>query len=155
MLIQTDKQGIRLVPRRSFAGLMALYESNYHRLAQLIEPLDDPPARARSHVVADPVLHLETLERCRYTATLRLTYWFDSEHGLLPDPDLVVRIYQDARMAEVTSCCEFHRHRLLRPWVTPGGEEIQERWARNQMFYKWLEFCLEKGHRLGQQEMAF
>lgn len=154
MLLETDKQGIRLVSRRSFAGLMTLYESNYLRLTRLIVPLSDAPGRAISRVAGDPPLHLETLERCRYTTTLRLTYWFRVEAEYLPDPDLIVRVYHDARMSEVTSCCEFHRHRLLRPWITPGGEEIRQRWARNQMFHKWLEYCLERGHRLSEEPVT-
>jgi len=147
-MIETDKQGIRLVPRRSFAGLMSLYEANYRRLAMLLSPLSETPAYACSHVVGDHDLHMECLERCPYTTTLRLTYWFEEDGEARPDPDLIVRIYHDARMAEVTSCCEFHQHRVLRPWITPGGEEIRERWTRNQMFYKWLEYCLENGHSL-------
>lgn len=154
MLVQADKQGIRLVPRRSFAGLMTLYESNYLRLARLVVPLSDPPDEAVSRTRGDQPLHLETLERCRYTSTLRLTYWFGHDGQALPDPDLIVRVYHDARMSEVTSCCEFHRHRILRPWITPGGEEIRERWARNQMFHKWLEYCLERGHRLAESEVT-
>ncbi|MDQ2068395.1 DUF1249 domain-containing protein [Natronospira bacteriovora] len=127
---------------------MSLYEGNYRRLRTLVEALDAPPAHAISRVPGDLPLHLEVLERCPYTSTLRLTYWFDADREpVWPDPDLIVRIYHDARMAEVTSCCEFHRHRILRPWVTPGGEEIRQRWARNQMFHKWLEFCIENGHR--------
>lgn len=147
MLIEADREGIRLVPRRSFAGLMTLYESNYRRLTALVAALSHPPDHAISRVAGDLPLYLEALERCRYTSTLRLTYWFEGDAGeAWPDPDLVVRVYHDAGLAEVTSCCEFHRHRILRPWVTPGGEEIRERWARNQMFHKWLEFCLERGH---------
>lgn len=148
MLIEKTGKGIRLVPRRSFAGLMTLYENNYHRLGQILGSLTDPPDQGLSRVAGDLDLHLETLERCRYTTTLRLTYWFAGERGSYPDPDLVVRLYQDARMAEVTSCCQYHTHRILRPWHTPGGEEIRQRWARNQMFHKWLEFCIEHGHRL-------
>jgi len=151
MIIDNDKHGIKLVPRRSFAGLMSLYEANYRRLAMLIKPLSPAPDYGHSRVEGDMDLHLECLERCRYTTTLRLTYWFEQESQHLPDPDVIVRVYHDARMAEVTSCCEFHHHRLLRPWITPGGEEIRQRWARNQMFHKWLEFCLERGHALGGQ----
>jgi len=148
MLIEADREGVRLVPRRSFAGLMNLYENNYRRLSVLIDPLRYPPDEAVSSVQDDLDLHMQVLERCPYTITLRLTYWFEAEQGCLPDPDLIVRLYHDARVAEVTSCCEFHRHRVLRPWITPGGEEIRQRWTRNQMFHKWLAFCLEKGHRL-------
>lgn len=148
MLVETTQQGIRLVPRRSFAGLMTLYETNYLRLGRILADHRDPPGRALSRVPGDLDLHLETLERCRYTTTLRLTYWFDDGRSVRPDPDLIVRLYHDARLAEVTSCCEYHAHRILRPWYTPGGEEIRERWARNQMFHKWLEFCIDRGHRL-------
>jgi uncharacterized protein len=150
MLIECTQNGIRLVPRRSFAGLMTLYESNYQRLRRLLPVLGQPPEQACSMVDGDLDLHLETLERCPYTTTLRLTYWFESElDGQAdPDPDLIVRVYHDARMAEATSCRHYHRHRVLRPFLTPGGEEVSRRWSRNLMFHKWLEFCLERGHRL-------
>jgi uncharacterized protein len=149
MLLERTQNGIRLVPHRSFAGLMTLYEGNYQRLRRLIPELARPPARACSMVDGDLDLYLETLERCPYTTTLRLTYWFESDGAALdPDPDLIVRVYHDARMAEATSCRHYHRHRVLRPFLTPGGEEVSRRWSRNLMFHKWLEFCLEHGHRL-------
>ena len=65
----------RLVPQtivkpKSFVGLMAMYESNYLRLLQVIPELERLDGCFRSRVAGDCELHVEILERCRYTVTL-------------------------------------------------------------------------------------
>ncbi len=131
----------------SFAGLMALYESNHVRLGWLIPDLRRIGSPQQSAVAQDPTLHLDVLERTRWTTTLRLTYFFDSERGIEADPDLTVRIYHDAELAEAMACTRQHRHRILRAWDTRPGIELERRWARNSMLNKWLEYCAEKGHQ--------
>ncbi|MGB5245761.1 MAG: hypothetical protein WBN34_04375, partial [Woeseia sp.] len=64
----------QLVPQalakpRSFVGLMALYESNYLRLQQLIPEIERLDGYYRSNVAGDCSLHLEILDRSRYTIT--------------------------------------------------------------------------------------
>jgi uncharacterized protein YqiB (DUF1249 family) len=39
---------------------------------------------------------------------------------------------------------------VLRDWRAAAGAALDERWARNMMLNKWLEYCLERGHRLGE-----
>lgn len=131
----------------SFGGLMALYESNYVRLGWLIPDLRHIESPQQSAVSNDPTLHLDVLERTRWTTTLRLTYFFDSDRGIQADPDLTVRIYHDADLAEAMACTRQHRHRVLRAWDTRPGIELERRWARNSMLNKWLEYCAENGHR--------
>ncbi len=104
---------------------MALYESNYVRLGWLAH---DPAALADlavSRVEGDCELRLRTIERARYTTTIELTY------APLSLPDLRVRVYHDARVAEAQG----------------AGETTAERWARNMLLNKWLEYCVERGHR--------
>ena len=61
-----------IVRPKSFVGLMALYESNYLRLLQLIPELHRLDGYYRSTVAGDCALHLEILDRSRYTITLSL-----------------------------------------------------------------------------------
>ena len=63
------------------------------------------------------------------------------------DPDLLVRIYHDALMAEAMACTRHHRHAALKEFDTRPGAELSRRWTRNVMLNKWLEYCVDKGHR--------
>jgi uncharacterized protein YqiB (DUF1249 family) len=136
---------------RSFAALMTLYESNYIRLRALVPELillgKDAGAMV-SNVPGDVPLHLSLRERSRYTTTLHLTYFFEDGVARVPDPDLYVRIYQDARMAEALACNPQRRHPTLMPFETERGTELERRWSRNMMLNKWLEYCADRGHRL-------
>ena len=58
-----------IVKPKSFVGLMALYESNFLRLRQLIPELEHIDGCYRSRVAGDCELYVDILERCRYTAT--------------------------------------------------------------------------------------
>ena len=126
---------------RGFVALMGLYESNYLRLARLAGPLALLPERARSYVAGDCELLLEVLERSPYTTVADLTYLLPPQdaggESPLRLPDLRLRIYHDARLVEAS-------------WSSGSGAEERElhhRWARNVMLNKWLEYCLDRGHR--------
>lgn len=147
MLVDTSESVLKLVQPRSFAGLMTLYESNYIRLRQLLGPLDELPDRLRSEVDDDPPLSLVVVERARYTTSIAMTYWFAGAGGrLIADPDLAVKLYHDAGMAEVLACRNGRRHPLLRNYTCAGQAEIVRRWSANMLLYKWLEYCIDRGH---------
>jgi uncharacterized protein YqiB (DUF1249 family) len=59
-----------IVRPNSFVGLMSLYESNYLRILQLIPEIDRLDGCFRSRVAEQCDLHVEIIERCRYTVTL-------------------------------------------------------------------------------------
>lgn len=131
----------------SFVSLMSLYESNYIRLAWLVPNLERLAPRQVSQVAGDCPLHLAVDERSRYTTTLRLTYMFDDQAGQLADPDLQIRVYHDARLAEVQSCARWHRHEVLELLRSQLARDLGDRWLRNIMLNKWLDYCVERGHR--------
>jgi len=89
------------------------------------------------------------LERDRYTATIRLTYQFVDSAGVRRQPDIVVRIYRDARVAEALSCRE------RPPWLAAEEGDplasafLGEQWRRNLMLGKWLDYLLGHGHGFG------
>jgi uncharacterized protein YqiB (DUF1249 family) len=130
----------------SFVSLMTLYESNFVRLGWLVSDLRAVTARSVSRAPTDCDLYLTPLELSRYTSVFRLTYEFDSDAGRISDPDLEVCVYHDARLAEVRSFRGFKRHRQLSKLQSGLKRELDQRWTRNMMLNKWLEYCSERGH---------
>ena len=90
--------------------------------------------------------YLTPLELSRYTSVFRLTYEFDFEGIAVRDPDLEVCVYHDARLAEVRSFRGFQRHPQLSKLQSGLKRELDQRWTRNMMLNKWLEYCAERGH---------
>ena len=126
---------------------MSLYESNYLRLLRLIPELERLDGCYRSRVAGDCDLYVEIVERCRYTVTLALTYRFESDEGVLADPDVRVRAYLDGQLAEAMSIGdEDHRHAELRRLMRAHKEELDVRWQRNVVLNKWLDYLSEQGH---------
>ncbi len=135
-----------IVRPNSFVGLMSLYESNYLRLLQLVPEIERLDGCFRSRVAGECDLHVEILERCRYTVTLSLTYHFDTEQGDVADPDMIVRVYLDGELAESMSLGAEQRHDPLRQLVSAHKRELNRRWKRNIILNKWLEFLSDQGH---------
>jgi uncharacterized protein YqiB (DUF1249 family) len=133
--------------RGDFVSLMTLYESNYVRLRRLVPEVQTIEGAFTSNVATDCPLHLRIEERGRYTTTLTLTYLFETGVGQIADPDLQVRIYHDARVAEVLSCARWHRHEVLATIKNHLYCQLGDRWLRNVMLNKWLDYCVERGHR--------
>ena len=125
---------------------MAMYESNYLRLMQLIPELERLDGCFRSRVAGDCELFVDVLERCRYTVTLSLTYFFEGENGRVADPDMTVRAYLDGRVAEAMSLSGNHRHSELRRLTKAHRAELNARWKRNVVLNKWLEYLSDQGH---------
>lgn len=130
----------------SLARLMALYESSYARLLQLAPEPDFPYEQACSRSVLDRDLHLRVLERSRYTVTINLSYRFESDQGVLLEPDVDIRIYQDAMLAEALRVGQHAHCAVLRDLDSELGPMIEGRWGRNLLLNKWLAYLLAHGH---------
>jgi len=131
----------------SFGGLMALYESNFIKLNMLVGEVGGGGEQRLSTTPDDCDLYLSVESRTRYTHILRMTYFFDDEvGGAIADPDLVIRVYLDARMAEVAGWARHHRHAMLHGLARRFGHELNRRWSHNMMFSKWLDFLLQARH---------
>lgn len=132
-------------PPRSFSGLMALYESNYHRFLRLVPETDIPFDQAVSQGM-DHRLYLRVLERCRYTLTVHLTHWFGEGDQARPDPDLRLRVYRDAGLVEAIYCDASSRYAALAGVPHIDDRVLAAQWPRNLLLNKWLAWCLQQGH---------
>ena len=146
MLLDSHIVPQTIVKPKSFVGLMALYESNYLRLMHLVPELERLDGCCRSRVAGDCELHVDILERCRYTVTLSLTYLFETDEGRVADPDMTVRAYLDGQLAEAMSLSGHHRHAALRRLAREHKAELDARWRRNIVLNKWLDYLTDQGH---------
>jgi uncharacterized protein len=135
-----------IVKPRSFVGLMLLYESNFLRLKHLIPELDRLDGHYKSRVAGDCDLHLEILDRSKYTITLSLSYFFNDNGVRIADPDMKIRAYLDGHLAEVMSLGADHRHAEIRRLTSEHRRELGTRWRRNIVLNKWLEYLMHQGH---------
>jgi uncharacterized protein YqiB (DUF1249 family) len=143
---------------RSFVALMGLYESNFIRLGWLAGNLRGLIGQYLSSVRGDCDLVLTVTERSPYTSTVNLTYLLPETSGPRRYPDMRVRIYHDAHLVEAQPWnsvhsqqaalpCGAHAQRSARARRVSPERELDQRWARNMMLNKWLEYCVERGHR--------
>lgn len=138
----TDELMTEVLGRRRLGSLIALYERNYSLMREIIPDPRELTGALQSHSERDETLHLRVEEQTRYTSLLHLTYLLpaDGDHG--PGravPDLRVRLYHDARLAEVLGFDGMDD-------APPGPGTLGRRWAQNLLLGKWLEFIRDNGH---------
>ncbi|WP_301357723.1 DUF1249 domain-containing protein [Stutzerimonas nitrititolerans] len=130
--------------------LQAACEANYLRLMRLLPQMHtSQDARRVAMSQGDRllgVLVLQVLENCPYTSTLRIT----QEHCLpwLPVPQMEVRVYHDARMAEVICAENTRRFRGIYAYPNAQMHQPDEKTQLNLFLGEWLGHCLACGHEL-------
>jgi hypothetical protein len=142
------------IPPVSFAGLMELYECNYIRMRNLVPDSDAIPDAVVSRIDGVLDLHLRITERCKFTTTFNLTYFFEDAVGRFPAPDVQVRIYHDAQVGEVISCGRRRGKRNARYNRMRHSYSLAEKWRMNRFLQKWLGYCLMQGHRFTPERVS-
>jgi uncharacterized protein YqiB (DUF1249 family) len=132
---------------RSFVSLMTLYESNYIRLGWLVPDLRRMRGCLTSEVAGEPALELAVVEQCRYTTSFQMSYLLGDDGAPAREPQLEVRVYHDARLAEACGTGVAPSHARLRRLAAGVAPSCGQRWSCNMLLNKWLEYCVESGHR--------
>lgn len=124
-------------------SLIDLCGENYDLLLSVAPGLARMTGEHRSRLDDSVDLHLEVLEQSRYTSTVRLTYYFCDGAERVPEPDVTLRVYHDARQVEL---CGLGAGGLpvARLFEAPG---LEQKWKVNLFVSKWLAFCRRQGHR--------
>jgi hypothetical protein len=122
---------------------MDLYENNFIRFRKLAPDPSVLDENSVSDVAGCLGLHLSVLERSRFTTTLLLTYHFDEAGETVPEPNLKLRIYHDARLVEVLGGHLKHGRVKL---DHPPADARRQKWRLNRFLYRWLGYCLYQGH---------
>ena len=134
------------IARGRFAFLMGLYAENYWQLVHLFgaDRLDVGSYVSRCGDGLD--LSLEVIERHPYTLELKLSYEFRDDATGQPDPSAYVRLYRDARVAEVTTCYVDARLEDLFGRDADVRTVFDHRLRMNSFLSKWLAYLGERGH---------
>lgn len=123
---------------------MDLYEQNYIYLRKLIPHINDIDSKAVSAKRNSVDLHLQVIEREKYTTTVLLTHYFKVANKTVSKPELIVRVYNDARNAEALSA-HLHGHQIK---LAQSKVDVKERYYLNRFLNKWLRYLLKQGHVL-------
>ncbi|VAW69174.1 hypothetical protein MNBD_GAMMA10-3334 [hydrothermal vent metagenome] len=140
---KTSQYGCEDVLPVDFVSLMDMYEDNYMKLRKLIPDLSDIDDCCISDVKAHMSLHLQIKERSKFTTTLMLSYCFEVGVERRMEPNLKIRIYHDAGLAEAMSG-KLHHGRLVLDNLP--SDALRQRWQLNRFLGKWLKYCLRQKH---------
>lgn len=135
------------IPRLSrLAWLMGLYAENHQRITTLFDLSAMRTGRYLSRCPDGLDLVVEVLAVHPYTLELRLSYRLQDPLTGHPDPSAHVRVYNDARQAEVTHCYVGRRWQdVLGLHPTPAAL-LGHRLRMNSFLNKWLEYLAGQGH---------
>lgn len=132
-------------------GQMAECEANYHRLLKLMpnHAAVSDWRFAISGAKCDQCLDIRIIERSRYTTTVQLAQLdirLPEQQTWLYMPKLTVRLYHDARLAEVLA---WEGHKRLRPrydYPNRAMYQSDEKAQLNRFLGEWLSLSLQRGH---------
>jgi len=137
-----DARHIRPKTSGRFSSLMDLYEQNYMLSRVLIPELRTMDGGVYlSEVPGCMTLELDQVVNAKYTSTFNLTYRFSSELRHAREPDLMIRLYHDARTCEVMSgllSSRVEEDRRVR--------DMDDGYRLNRFVGKWLSYCSRQGH---------
>ncbi|MFC3607711.1 DUF1249 domain-containing protein [Stutzerimonas tarimensis] len=130
--------------------LQAACEANYALLFRLLPGMRERPEVRRIALSQGDrllgVLVLEVLELCPYTTTLQVRQ--ELCMPWLPVPRLEVRVYHDARMAEVVGTENARRFLGIYNYPNALMHQPDEKSQLNLFLGEWLRHCLACGHEM-------
>jgi uncharacterized protein YqiB (DUF1249 family) len=136
---------------------MALCEANYARLLKLMPDID--ACQQREFIVdmaqGQSVVSIVVQERFKFTCTLSIAQKPISKGGCdmisaLISPTLIVRLYHDAKMAEVISPAKKSQYRGKYSYPNKSMLQIDEKIQLNEYLAQWLSHCLTHGYQHAQ-----
>ncbi|MCW8332685.1 DUF1249 family protein [Vibrio sp. SCSIO 43135] len=122
--------------------LMRVYETNYAKLNALL-PSQPSVGDVRCYEAASMTYQLQVAEVTKYTTLVDICQ--SDDVPIFPLPKMSVRLYHDARVAEVFS--SHHLSRVQARFDYPNSQMVQkdEKAQVNRFLGDWLTFCLKHG----------
>lgn len=125
----------------------ALCEANYVRLRRLLSDLEESSYRFSwaDQFDNEVTVNIHVLERFKYTTTIQLLKSLPDVPKPLGDVELTVRIYDDARMAEVVTLKQGKQLAGVYPYPNEKMYQIDEKSQANHYLAEWLTHLLSHG----------
>lgn len=126
-----------------FPEMMRLNETNYAQLRRLL-PRGEREGESITYQINGARYRLTVEESTRYTTRINLcqtapavSYW--------SLPAMSVRLYHDARVAEVCSTQQIYRFKARYDYPNKKLHQRDEKHQINQFLAEWLRYCLLQG----------
>ena len=129
---------------------LCLYESNYSKLTDLLPGLSVRQAPFVIAVTGLPLIYVEILEQNPYTSTVHIRQSMAAGQPWVCDLRMKVRLYHDARVAEVIAYQGVRAMRPFYPYPNPKMFQPYEKRRVNQFLAEWLRHCLNRRFLLSQ-----
>ena len=125
-------------------GFMVLCETNYARALKLL-PQIQPVNTSFDYSVRDKLgFRITIVECCKYTTIVKISQTSPALVDYLK-PELEVRLYHDAGMAEVSASQNVSRLKPRYDYPNPDMRQRDEKYQVNVFLAEWLKLCLEYG----------
>ena len=135
----TKEIGRKYVPK--LANMHQVCEVNYGRLLRLLPDCDTEDLQYQFQVNASLLYTIKIIECSRYTSTLEMSQKSQMGFEFLR-PVVQVRLYHDAKMAEVLSAQNIGSLQPSYRYPNTKMYQKNEKEMVNLFLAEWLQFCL-------------
>ncbi len=133
---------------RRFYSWARVYEINYRLLLKLIPGISELPDEVLLLGDDSYAVTVSVVERCRFTTSITLNHDLKSHDIFVVNPSVKIRIYHDARLAEVVACQQGSKFFAVYPFILAKVPFQNEKRDVNLFLREWLNHCLTQGYRL-------
>jgi uncharacterized protein YqiB (DUF1249 family) len=123
---------------------LSLYERNYSKLTDLLPGLPYRQGPLAITIAGLPLIHIDILEQNPYTTTIRISQSMAAGQPWVCNLRMKVRLYHDARVAEVIAYQGVHALQAFYPYPNPKMFQPYEKRRVNQFLAEWLRHCLDR-----------
>ncbi|MFC4656321.1 MULTISPECIES: DUF1249 domain-containing protein [Rheinheimera] len=125
---------------------LSLCERNYAQLRFFLPRTERQGEQHLIHISASESYRVEVLERCKYTVTVRIELLKEQSKPWF-HPQFEVRLYHDARMAEVLACQHVRQLRAVYSYPNVDMLLPDEKVQINLLLRDWLKLCARRGYQ--------
>jgi uncharacterized protein YqiB (DUF1249 family) len=145
----TKEMGRKYVPK--VANMHKVCEVNYGRLLRLLPDCDTQDLQYQFEVNMGLIYTIKIINCSRYTSTLEMSQKSQMGFEFLR-PVVQVRLYHDAKMAEVISAQNIGSLKPSYQYPNIKMYQKNEKEMVNLFLAEWLQFCLTQSDQLHSSE---
>ena len=134
------------IKKRQDKNMTRLHERNYAKLFQTVPNINHLSAGKLVHYrYDDNQIQILVEEHTKYTSQLNVSMRFKGNSHFLPKINIQVRLYHDAKVAEVIDFQQKRRFHSRYPYPNPGMYQRNEKQQINLFLADWLDHCIRQG----------
>lgn len=145
----TKEIGRKYVPK--LANMHQVCEINYGRLLKLLPDCDTEDLQYQFKVNTSLLYTIKIIQCSRYTSTLEMSQKSQMGYEFLR-PVVQVRLYHDAKMAEVLSAQNIGSLKPSYQYPNTKMYQKNEKEMVNLFLAEWLQFCLTQSNQMHSSE---